>query len=33
VPHHDFPDREEDEERAPAPERIIDRILNGRLAR
>lgn len=31
MPHHpDFPTRE-DEERAPDPARIIDRIINGRL--
>jgi len=30
--HPEVPDRDE-EERAPVPERIIDRIINGRLAR
>lgn len=33
MPVHDFPDEDDDRERAPAPERIIDRIINGRLAR
>lgn len=30
---HDFPDQDDEQERAPVPERIIDRIINGRLAR
>ncbi len=32
MPTHEFPERDDEEERAPAPERIIDRIINGRLA-
>lgn len=33
MPAHEFPDEDDERERAPAPERIIDRIINGRLAR
>jgi len=29
----DYPEPDEQKERAPTPERIIDRIINGRLAR
>jgi len=33
MPVHDVPDGDDERERPPAPERIIDRIINGRLAR
>ena len=32
MPQNDFPDQDDERERAPVPERIIDRIINGRLA-